>query len=50
VPDYLLASKKLNNEHISKQKGYISRKQLYDKLKSNTVLSKGVYNNSNKHF
>jgi hypothetical protein len=30
VPDFLLASEKLNNEHISKQKGYISWKQLVD--------------------
>ena len=30
VPDFLAASEKLNNEHISKQKGYISWKQLND--------------------
>ena len=30
VPDFLLASKNLNDEHISKQKGYISWQQLYD--------------------
>jgi len=30
VPDFLLASEKLNNEHISKQKGYISWQQLVD--------------------
>jgi len=30
VPDFLLASETLNNEHISKQKGYISWKQLND--------------------
>ena len=30
VPDLLAASKKLNDEHISKQKGYISWKQLND--------------------
>jgi len=28
VPDFLLAAEKLNNEFISKQKGYISWKQL----------------------
>jgi hypothetical protein len=28
VPDFLLASEKLNNEYMSKQKGYISWKQL----------------------
>jgi len=33
VPDFLLAAEKLNNEHISKQKGYISWKQLYDEKK-----------------
>lgn len=30
VPDFLAAAQKLNDEHISKQKGYISWKQLYD--------------------
>jgi len=30
VPDFLLASEKLNNEYISKQKGYISWKQAVD--------------------
>ena len=30
VPDFLLASEALNNEHISKQKGYISWQQLND--------------------
>jgi hypothetical protein len=30
VSDFLLASEKLNNEHISKQKGYISWQQLVD--------------------
>ena len=30
VPDFLLAAEKLNNKHISKQKGYISWKQLVD--------------------
>ena len=30
VPDFLLAAEKLNNEFISKQKGYISWKQLAD--------------------
>jgi S-methylmethionine-dependent homocysteine/selenocysteine methylase len=30
VPDFLLASEKLNNSYISKQKGYISWKQLAD--------------------
>lgn len=30
VPDFLLAAEKLNNEYISKQKGYISWKQLVD--------------------
>ena len=34
VPDFLLAAEKLNNEHISKQKGYISWQQLYDKKKN----------------
>ena len=33
VPDFLLASENLNNGHISKQKGYISWQQLYDKKK-----------------
>ncbi len=28
VPDFLLASEKLNNEYMSKQKGYISWEQL----------------------
>ena len=28
VPDFLLASEKLNNEHVSGKKGYISWKQL----------------------
>jgi hypothetical protein len=30
VPDFLLASEKLNNEYMSKQKGYISWKQLVE--------------------
>ena len=30
VPDFLIAAQKLNNEYISKQKGYISWKQLVD--------------------
>ncbi len=30
VPDFLAAAKKLNDEYISKQKGYISWKQLVD--------------------
>ena len=30
VPDFLLAAEKLNNEFMSKQKGYISWKQLFD--------------------
>ena len=30
VPDFLQASKELNDEYISKQKGYISWKQLVD--------------------
>ena len=30
VQDFLLAAEKLNNEYISKQKGYISWKQLVD--------------------
>jgi len=30
VPDFLLAAEKLNNEFISKQKGYISWNQLVD--------------------
>ena len=30
VPDFLQASETLNNEYISKQKGYISWKQLHD--------------------
>ncbi|MCL2397372.1 MAG: hypothetical protein FWC93_04825 [Defluviitaleaceae bacterium] len=30
VPDFLMAAEKLNNEYISKQKGYISWKQLVD--------------------
>lgn len=30
VPDFLLASEKLNNAFMSKQKGYISWKQLVD--------------------
>lgn len=30
VPDFLIAAEKLNNEYISKQKGYISWKQLVD--------------------
>ena len=30
VPDFLLAAEKLNNEYISKQKGYISWQQLND--------------------
>ena len=30
VPDFLVAAEKLNNEYMSKQKGYISWKQLYD--------------------
>ena len=33
VPEFLIAAEKLNNEHISKQKGYISWVQLYDKKK-----------------
>ena len=33
VPDFLEASKKLNDEYISKQKGYISWQQLYDEKK-----------------
>lgn len=30
VPDFLLAAEKLNNDYISKQKGFISWKQLVD--------------------
>lgn len=30
VPDFLLAAKSLNDEYISKQKGYISWQQLVD--------------------
>ena len=30
VPDFLLAAEKLNNEFISKQKGYVSWKQFRD--------------------
>jgi len=30
VPEFLAAAEQLNNEHISKQKGYISWKQLND--------------------
>ena len=30
IPDFLLAAEKLNNEHISKQTGYISWEQLVD--------------------
>ena len=30
IPDFLLAAEKLNNEFISKQKGYVSWKQLVD--------------------
>ena len=30
IPDFLLAAEKLNNEFISKQRGYISWKQLRD--------------------
>lgn len=30
VPDFLLAAQKLNDEYISKQKGYVSWKQLVD--------------------
>ena len=30
VPDFLLAAEKLNNEYISKQKGYVSWQQLTD--------------------
>jgi hypothetical protein len=30
VPDFLLSAEKLNNEYISKQKGYISWQQLAD--------------------
>ncbi|MDR0767272.1 MAG: hypothetical protein LBE57_02320 [Methanosarcinales archaeon] len=30
VPDFLQASEKLNNEYMSKQKGYISWKQLLE--------------------
>ena len=33
VPDFLQASKRLNDEYISKQKGYISWQQLYDEKK-----------------
>ena len=31
IPDFLQAAEKLNNEFISKQKGYISWKQVNDK-------------------
>jgi len=31
IPDFLIASEKLNNEYMSKQKGYISWKQLVEK-------------------
>ena len=30
VPDFLLAAERLNNEYISKQRGYISWQQLVD--------------------
>jgi len=30
IPDFLLAFEKLNNEHVSKQKGYISWKLMMD--------------------
>ena len=30
VPDFLLAAEKLNNDYMSKQKGYISWKQLLE--------------------
>jgi len=30
IPDFLLAAEKLNDEYMSKQKGYISWKQLVD--------------------
>jgi len=30
IPDFLLAAEKLNNEFISKQKGYVSWQQLQD--------------------
>jgi hypothetical protein len=30
VPDFLLATERLNNEYMAKQKGYISWKQLVD--------------------
>lgn len=30
APDFLLAAEKLNNEYISKQRGYLSWKQLVD--------------------
>ena len=30
IPDFLLAAEKLNNEFISKQRGYVSWKQLVD--------------------
>lgn len=30
APDFLLAAERLNNEYISRQKGYISWKQLVD--------------------
>jgi len=33
VPDFLAAAKKLNDEYISKQKGYVSWKQCVDKEK-----------------
>ena len=33
VPDFLEAAKKLNEEYISKQKGYVSWQQLYDEKK-----------------
>ena len=35
VPDFLAAAQKLNDEHISKQKGYISWQQCYDGEKEN---------------
>jgi len=31
IPDYLAAAKKLNDEYISKQKGYVSWQQCVDK-------------------
>ena len=37
VPDFLQASERLNNEYISKQKGYISWKQVVDGEGSDAV-------------